>query len=497
MAEAPHEIDPSADTILVLKDPNAPFAVWNELSLAVPKVEPSQKSTLTSQFAALGSDDWSFSTWGKSKSTARVATNLFDLMVSGESNDAFNGQGEGEKVDAATDDWGITPKKSRKSVKSKKISITEKRKKKGKLQSTATEVADDASSSTALNPGDVMESSSIPHESLFGGRQPSIPEAGWSSTFDMEAAHLTKMEEHSVTVEEEVGVCYYVSSRHLALGSEFFKSSLTKNGWAEGQSSTSDGKYHLWASDWDPEAFLILLNVLHLRNRQVPRSLTLEMLAKMAVLVDYYRCGEAVDVFSEMWIDSAKKTSPVPSTYGRDLVLWMCIAWVFKLPVEFGQTTNIAFRQSKTPTIQDMCLPIPKLVLDGMEHKRCQAIEDLVTSLYGWLDKFRGNSHACVRGSQYKFACSSMLLGALTKEMDCIGCWAPRPEIPFEQMSFDELYKGIQAMKSPVWSPSGDRYNYGSGHPCGFQNTVKNEVNQIERELAGLNLGDFKDRGHK
>jgi hypothetical protein len=163
--------------------------------------------------------------------------------------------------------------------------------------------------------------------------------------------------------EEEDSVHYYVSSRHLALASGFFKSTLAKDGWLEGHPSAEDGKYHLSAADWDPEAFLILLRIFHLRNRDVPRSITLEMLARLAVLVDYYRCSEAVEVFSEMWINTARSAYPTSATYGRDLVLWMCIAWVFKLREEFTQTTKAAILQSKTPTVQDMYLPIPGVVI--------------------------------------------------------------------------------------------------------------------------------------
>jgi hypothetical protein len=276
MAKAVHEIDPSADTILVLKNPGAPFAVWN--------------------------DDWSPKTIKKKRKKER------QVIIN----------------------WDEPP--------------------------------------LASNP---VEGSSIGRESLFGGGQPGISEASSSAHFDLKAPQFEKPDNPPVLVEkEESSVHYRVSSRHLALGSEFFKISLRRNGWMEGQLDVADGMYHLAAADWDAEAFLILLQVLHLRNLLVPRSLTLGMLARIAVLVDYYRCSEAVVMFSEIWINTAKQTSPIPSTYGRDLILWMCIAWVFKLPAEFQQTTEIAFRQSKTRTIQDMCLPIPKLVLGRLSRAR-------------------------------------------------------------------------------------------------------------------------------
>jgi hypothetical protein len=291
MAETVHEIDPSADTVIVLKNPGAPFAVWSE-----------------------------------------------DLK---------------RRVSAASDDgWGgffAQPSKKKVSIKEKKKRIL-KGKKQARLAALEQEEPPPAS--------DPTEGPSTDFDSL-GRQQSDVPFASSSHQFDFDEPATQSLP----VVEEDNSIRYRVSSRHLALASGFFRTSLAKNGWIEGQADAGSGMYQLSAADWDPEAFLILLRVLHLRNRLVPRSLPLELLAKVAVLVDYYRCTEAVEIFSEMWVADAKETSPVPSTYGRDLVLWMCVAWVFKLPAEFQQATDVAFKQSKTPTIEDMCLPIPKLVL--------------------------------------------------------------------------------------------------------------------------------------
>jgi hypothetical protein len=128
-----------------------------------------------------------------------------------------------------------------------------------------------------------------------------------------------------------------------------------------------------------------------------------------------------------------------------------------------------------------------------MEEKRYHAIKELVSNLHEWLDKFRESSYERCRGRQYNFACSSTWLGALTKEMDRIGLWDPRPYFPFQRLSFDGLYNSVHAMESPTWPERNGGY-YGNPHPCGFQNTVKSGVDQIKDELAGLNLRDFKNR---
>jgi hypothetical protein len=105
---------------------------------------------------------------------------------------------------------------------------------------------------------------------------------------------------------------YHVSARHLMLASPWFRRALSNKSWTEADRDEKN-RFCIRTSNWDAEAFLIFLNVIHLRNRQVPRSVTLEILAKIAVLVDYYECSEAMDLFSEIWVE---KLQPVPATDG-------------------------------------------------------------------------------------------------------------------------------------------------------------------------------------
>ena len=131
--------------------------------------------------------------------------------------------------------------------------------------------------------------------------------------------------------------------------------------WSENHKA-DDGFYHMDTADWDPEAFTILLNMLHLRFRQVSRSLSLELLAKVAMLVDYYQCWEAFDLIADVWANNAQMYQ-IKSTYDRDLMLWMLVSWVFKLDTVFHSTTGIALRLNNRAKIQDMGLTIPPAVL--------------------------------------------------------------------------------------------------------------------------------------
>jgi hypothetical protein len=146
-----------------------------------------------------------------------------------------------------------------------------------------------------------------------------------------------------------------VSSRHLILASPYFKAALS-GPWREAVSISADCSRCIYADDWDPEALLILMDIIHSRNRRVPRRVSLELLAKIAVLVDYYQCHEAVEVFAEIWLQKLK--DDVPAKINRELVLWLCVSWVFSNAEVFASVTSIAVHQSLEP-LPTLGLPIP------------------------------------------------------------------------------------------------------------------------------------------
>jgi hypothetical protein len=78
---------------------------------------------------------------------------------------------------------------------------------------------------------------------------------------------------------------------------------------------------------FDSEALKILLNIIHGKNSKVPRSLSLETVAKVSEWVDDLDCYEQVGVFGDIWIHQLENS--LPEEYGRDLILWIFISFVF------------------------------------------------------------------------------------------------------------------------------------------------------------------------
>jgi hypothetical protein len=297
---------------------------------------------------------------------------------------------------------------------------------------------------------------------------------------------------------EEEEIHYRVSSRHLALVSPIFKSMLLGKNWNEGIRNEIDGLYHVTTEDWDMEALLILLDVLHHRNRRVPRTISLEMLAQLAVLIDYYKCAEALESFTERWVEHLKVISPIPSHVCRDLMLWMCIAWVLRLPDAFVQTTTVAIRR-EGEELPDLGLPIVSCVgksaesnevtyetdatTDRIETARMEAIGTVFSQLQELRQEYRSPLYHCPGGNS--FECGSMLFGALTKEMELQGL-LPVPAAPFAGWSISKLYTKIQRIQSPSWSkPKKSR------HRCDLSERVMSIADPVTRLADGPRLEDF------
>jgi hypothetical protein len=154
-----------------------------------------------------------------------------------------------------------------------------------------------------------------------------------------------------------------VSSRHLALASPVFSRMFNGN-WYEGHEIRSEGIAVVVMDIWDVDTTLIIMNIMHGYAPKVPRKVDLDTLAKIAVIVDYYQCRGVVEVFADIWIDQLK--GDMPKTFGKAVLQWICIAWVFRKQTEFFAATRVALVESPG-VVQTYGLPIPNRMI-GSYH---------------------------------------------------------------------------------------------------------------------------------
>lgn len=192
-----------------------------------------------------------------------------------------------------------------------------------------------------------------------------LPQYQTETSKSYEASVVPKRQE---TVDEHPSLVQAnPQSSHLRFGlssallidtSSYFKKSLSEE-W-NAPDPESGYKWTLVGKNWDGEAFLLLMNILHNKARLVPREIELEMFAKVAVMVDYYDCHEVVELWADTW--SSLGTTFVKPFYSRDLLFQLTISWVFRQRGMFRDVTKVAIRASRGP-IHTLNLPIPELVV--------------------------------------------------------------------------------------------------------------------------------------
>lgn len=138
-----------------------------------------------------------------------------------------------------------------------------------------------------------------------------------------------------------------VSSKHLSLVSKHFRNKFRYLAGQEDTQAAADGRFHVTLGGYDPAAVAIVMDIIHGRGRKVPKTVGLEMLAKVAVFVDAFRCFEAVEVYAERWFEKLLGGGDVPGgDYGRDSVLWIYASYVFRQSDVFRRATRTAVLDS-------------------------------------------------------------------------------------------------------------------------------------------------------
>jgi hypothetical protein len=162
--------------------------------------------------------------------------------------------------------------------------------------------------------------------------------------------------DHVISKSNGTRVRIRVSSKHLVLASSYFKHNLG-SGLAESCTLQSKGHVELPMDGQGLSETLIVMNIIHNRNRQVPPNVNLDTLTKIAVLVDYLECHEAIEPFSDMWIAQLEMFTGIPNDYSRALVQWLCISLVFDKPTIFNPTSFTVINHATGP-IETLGLPI-------------------------------------------------------------------------------------------------------------------------------------------
>ncbi|KIL86902.1 hypothetical protein FAVG1_09455 [Fusarium avenaceum] len=273
---------------------------------------------------------------------------------------------------------------------------------------------------------------------------------------------------------------FRVSSRHLSLASPVFRAMLESK-FKESQPN-EQGLYEIQATEWDAEALVILLDIIHGHHRDVPKRISVETLSHIAIIVDYYGCHEIMELVFTAWM---AYRGDFEDFVKQDPSRWLFISWVFRQELLFTVATKMLLLYDNGKYVVD--LPIPQPILDKIDDKRQYVLNTLFGHLYNFQQDLLEGKAGCSE------TCASMLLGSLMKQMRARGLAAAKPAVPFEGWKVEDARSTILGLTAPPWRVPGRS----TDHPCTLHKSLAPRVNRVFENARGFELKDFEGSSHR
>lgn len=127
-----------------------------------------------------------------------------------------------------------------------------------------------------------------------------------------------------------------VCSKVLCLTSPVFRTMLESPAFQEGiglRSATAESPFEIKLHDDHYESLLIVINMMHLRVRQIPSTLPLEAFYQLAIVCDKYDVAEIFLPWIQIWTGKRR----MEQVSGEK---WLVISWVFRLGKAFEVVTK-------------------------------------------------------------------------------------------------------------------------------------------------------------
>ncbi|KAF2833652.1 hypothetical protein CC86DRAFT_12735 [Ophiobolus disseminans] len=196
-----------------------------------------------------------------------------------------------------------------------------------------------------------------------------------------------------------------------------------------------DGKYHITAENFDAKAMEHVMNIVHVKTKRLPQKLDLELLAHIAVLVNYYDMKDAISFHAEIWAKAAARNK-FSVKYGRDVVLRTFVARAF------SDATDENFKRGADFILQHSTGPVPDIGLptlglaDMLDERRCKAIQVMLNRINHLGRDIESHKWGC------SDACRAMLLGSFLMKCRALrssGVRLNQLQQPFVGFSFHDL----------------------------------------------------------
>ncbi|ERS95688.1 hypothetical protein HMPREF1624_07763 [Sporothrix schenckii ATCC 58251] len=292
-----------------------------------------------------------------------------------------------------------------------------------------------------------------------------------------------------VPVPAPAGVRIKVSSKHLSLASPRFRDILAQktaaaantngsgkqsNGvttppaspnslWRKQAATTtatdeSDGRIHIVLDGLDADATTTVLNIVHGRGGKdrVPKTVSLEALARIAVVVDKLKLQDAVEIYADRWVDELhSKSAPSSKDSSRDLVFWIYVAYVFQRDRIFKEATKIAAAQLTGPLPTLPNLPLRAKIAHDIDTQRQAVIGQALDILETAVDKLvqgdldQDEETTATDGEDNNS--DTFLLGTLLRTLHRHKLIWPRPPSPYAGVSIAAISHVAHDVQTRAW----------------------------------------------
>ncbi|KAL3593313.1 hypothetical protein FPOAC2_07609 [Fusarium poae] len=263
--------------------------------------------------------------------------------------------------------------------------------------------------------------------------------------------NLPALPDYPETVVVKTEQHFLCSKKHLTFASRraarVFSSKFRES------SKLEDGLYH-WnlGTAFDPEAFAIVLNVIHGKSRTVPQTLDLDLLAEVASIVDDLECSDAILIFGHRWLMPFGMFYTLPKTMDKTLAQLILVSSVLEDTKLFYSSTKLAIQHS-SDTVPSFDLPIRLDIIRRIEESRVSILQELIQKLDKLQDDLLEGRLGCSDG------CRAMFLGSLLQTMKASKLYPP-PEPPFSSLTLTWVIESLRYAQSPrYFSPANDGPN--------------------------------------
>ncbi|EMT61164.1 hypothetical protein FOC4_g10014214 [Fusarium odoratissimum] len=269
----------------------------------------------------------------------------------------------------------------------------------------------------------------------------------------------------------DVEVRVRVSSRHLTFASRTFRA-MIEGTWKEGNSSSRPIR-QISAENWDAFALAIVLDSIHGRHHEIPTQITDGLLTRIATIVDYCECRQAMHFNYEVWAHG--KT--LPSKLCNAALLWLHVSWVFHDENRFRIAARLFVRFSiGAYDFETHGLPVSGvLVSEALDSLEQHMIDE------DGCDYFKDPD------------CTAIVLGILVRERHMITNLDPPLDAPFDGCSLHKILRRISRFRTPML-PHNDldqpheKDDDEEEHPCTIQGRLMPVLKEIEKAVDDVRL---------